>query len=265
MTDWPRRLAFLARHRRRPLVRRAAGACRAFLDGYENLNYDLTQNGESFVLARLADLGAGVFFDVGANAGDWTLAAKKAMPAAHIHAFEIVPHTAATLTERLAGVEGVVVNAVGLAEREGEVQVRRRPGRSVHASMIDAPLLPGEGRLTARTTTGDHYVADHNINKIDLLKIDVEGAEHLVLAGFEKTLAAGAIACVQFEYGKIAVYTRYFLRHFYDFFEERGYMVGKVYPNYVDFRGYAPEHEDFRGPNYLAVRKDRPRMISAFV
>jgi hypothetical protein len=48
---------------------------------------------------------------------------------------------------------------------------------------------------------------------------------------------------------------------FHEYFEARGYAVGKIYPRGVDFRPYAVSDEDFRGPNYLACRKDKPEYI----
>ena len=42
--------------------------------------------------------------------------------------------------------------------------------------------------------------------------------------------------------------THFLLYDFYEFFETRGYVVGKIYPNYVDFRAYDLNDEDFLGP-----------------
>ena len=68
---------------------------------------------------------------------------------------------------------------------------------------------------------------------------------------------------VQFEYGRVNVVNRFFLRDFYDFFEARGYAVGKIFPTSVDFRDYELSDEDFMGPNYLACRRDKPEYLRA--
>jgi hypothetical protein len=47
---------------------------------------------------------------------------------------------------------------------------------------------------------------------IDLLKPDSEGAEHLVLRGFDGALARGRTADVQFEYGRVNAVTGFLLR-----------------------------------------------------
>jgi hypothetical protein len=82
----------------------------------------------------------------------------------------------------------------------------------------------------------------------------VEGAEHLVLEGLETQLRSERVRFVQFEYGRVNILTHFLLRDFYQLFASYGYVVGKIYPDYVDFREYDLSDEDFMGPNYLACR-----------
>ena len=60
-----------------------------------------------------------------------------------------------------------------------------------------------------------------------------------------------------------AIYPRFLLRDFYRFFTEHGFRVGKLYPEGVAFRDYELRHEDFRGPNYVAVRRERDDVVAA--
>jgi len=39
--------------------------------------------------------------------------------------------------------------------------------------------------------------------------------------------------------------------------------LGKIYPNYVDFREYRFQDEDFLGPNYLAVHSSLESLIES--
>ncbi len=89
---------------------------------------------------------------------------------------------------------------------------------------------------------------------VDFLKLDVEGAEHLVLEGLENQLREQRVRFVQFEYGRVNILTHFLLRDFYQLFAKHGYVVGKIYPDHVDFREYDLNDEDFVGPNYLACR-----------
>ena len=69
-----------------------------------------------------------------------------------------------------------------------------------------------------------------------------------------RALAEGRIGVIQFEYGQANIVTRFLLRDFHLLLESHGYSVGKLYPARVDFRSYRFEHEDFIGPNFVAVR-----------
>jgi len=99
---------------------------------------------------------------------------------------------------------------------------------------------------------GDEFLAREGIGRVDFLKLDVEGAEHLALKGLDGYLRQGKVRFVQFEYGRVNILTHFLLRDFYELFQGYGYAVGKIYPDYVEFREYDLRDEDFLGPNYLA-------------
>ncbi|MBI4717862.1 MAG: FkbM family methyltransferase [Planctomycetes bacterium] len=255
---------YIATHRRGRLVRLVARKCARFLDCYENADdYAFDHNGEAFVLRAWSRFGFSCIFDVGANVGDWTRLARQAFPAAAIHCFEIMPDTAAELRRGVEGVKGVMVNDFGLADREGEVPLRYFPQVSSITTMTEYPHEFPHRTAVGRVMTGDAYVASRNVERVEMIKLDVEGAESLVLAGLSDTFAAGKVDVVQFEYGKVSILTKFLLRDFHAFFSERGYRVGKVYPDHVEFREYEFAHEDFRGSNFVAVRREREDLITA--
>jgi FkbM family methyltransferase len=238
------------------------------LAGWHNQQYDVHRNGEAALIDRLRGrFTPKVVFDVGANVGDWALHVHATWPDAEVHAFEIDPATAQALRERLPpGAATITVNALGLAERDGEVTIFVQPGVSTATTMLrTASGAKDEALLskTVRVTTGDVYVRQHGMEHIDLLKLDVEGVEPQVLDGFRDCFARNAITIVQFEYGAANLRVRYLLEDFYRFFEERGFVVGKIYPEGIAFKPYEPEDEDFRGPNFLAVRSERADLVEA--
>ena len=98
------------------------------------------------------------------------------------------------------------------------------------------------------------FSAREGVRDVDFLKLDVEGAEHLVLQGLESSLRLQRVRFAQFEYGRVNILTHFLLRDFHQLFASYGYVVGKIYPDYVDFREYDLGDEDFMGPNYLACR-----------
>jgi FkbM family methyltransferase len=253
---------YVARNRRHPLVRAIARKCGSFLESYRNLNYDQAQNGEVFVLERLSAFPLRTVFDVGANVGDWTTAAAAAFPAAALHAFEICPPTFQTLEQNTRGLRNVHRVNTGLAEKDGTVEVGYYEGNPALTTVFEFHRLPGV-KLAASVTTGARYCARLGIEHIDLLKIDVEGMENLVLEGFAEMIDRGAVDVIQFEYGQVNILSKFLLRDFHCWFSARGYVVGKIYPNYVDFRDYDYADEDFTGPNYLACRRVREDYIRA--
>jgi len=111
-------------------------------------------------------------------------------------------------------------------------------------------------RLPASFQSGDDYVRQAGIDRIDFLKIDVEGSEYKVLKGFANALERDSIQCIQFEYGAFSVDTRFLLRDYYNLLESR-YWIGKIYPSYVEFREYDWRMENFRFANYCCVRRSR--------
>lgn len=255
---------FIARHRRRWPVRTLARLCEKYLDAYANWSYDPTRNGERRVLERWAPLAPKTIFDVGANVGDWTAMARELLPGATIHCFEVAPPTAEKLSRRFLGDGHIHVICKGLSNHEGDVSVVYYPRASGLTSLYDFPHRQASERIQASTIVGDTYVAERGITQIDFLKIDVEGAEWEVLEGFSTSFDKGIVHALQFEYGRKSILTKHLLQDLYRLLEGKGFAVGKIYPTYVDFRPYRLQDEDFRGPNYLAVRRNRPELIRAF-
>lgn len=90
--------ALLRRARGTRWERRVTQALNQLRAGYDNASFDMTRNGELWLLRRLAQLHPLVLLDIGANRGDWSLAAVASCSSATVHAFEPVPAT----YERLA-------------------------------------------------------------------------------------------------------------------------------------------------------------------
>jgi FkbM family methyltransferase len=152
------------------------------------------------LFARALRPGATVV-DVGANHGYFTaLAALLVGPGGRVEAFEPNPAVAAGLAGvlRRNGVDGrVAVHPEALSDRGGwaEFYVSVSPVNDGLSSLLasDAALAHGVIRaghtLRVPTTTFDAFAERAGLGRVDLLKIDVEGAEALVLRGMERTLA----------------------------------------------------------------------------
>jgi len=233
-----------------------------FHRAYENHNYNHHSNGELWLLSKLASANLlDVVFDVGANRGDWTECVLKANPASQVHCFEICPPTFEKLRLRLGGRTNILLNNFGLSNIPGETEIHYSSEHDGLTSTFSLDTIPDAQALSVRIDRGDKYCQRSAVKAIGMLKIDVEGAEPNVLAGFGDLIHPDAIPIVQFEYGRVNIESKYLLRDFYHYFHERGYLVGKLFPDGLRIREYSSWDEDFLGPNYVAVRSD----LSAFL
>ena len=246
--------------------------CEQATHSWRNRRYEVDQNGEAALLARLRPFAPKLLIDVGGNIGDWSIAARDALPDATIHAFEIAESTAAIFHRNAAPLmDRIVLNIMGLGDREGEIALFLTPENNTAASTVRNAVdyaVASQGmrevvEIKGRIITGDSYLRQQGINHVDLLKIDVEGGEWSVLTGFRETFARGAIDMVQFEYGALNLSTREFLGDFFKFFTDQGFVTGKLYPEGVAFKSYDLSDEDFCGPNYVACKAERRDIIEA--
>lgn len=247
-----------ARVRRNPAFRALARLCRQYAKWYGNASYKAEKNGERWLLEALRDQPFTTMLDVGANVGKWARLAATTFPGATVHALEIVPATFERLRAETRPLANVRPVNTGLAEQAGRLRIRYHPSASAHATFTAYPHGWVGESLDCEVTTGDAFCATQGITAVDFLKVDVEGAEHLVFEGFAGALRERRIRFVQFEYGRVNILTGFLLKNFYELFARHGYVVGKIYPDYVDVREYDLGDEDFLGPNYLACRRDEP-------
>ena len=173
------------------VARELARACRRYLHRFNGYSYDFSEGGEQNVMQRLSPLGFQTVFDVGANVGKWSTLAKIYFPNATFHTFEISRTTYKTLTGNLAGPE-FKNNNFGLSSQKTDISYKDFGSGSGLNSIIQGASVhdnkaPHEV-LAARVETGDGYCLDHSVRFVDFLKVDVEGAEHMVLQGFHEML-----------------------------------------------------------------------------
>jgi FkbM family methyltransferase len=128
--------------------------------------------------------------DVGANHGYYTLLMADAVgPEGRVAAVEPTPRQAELLRETLDvnGFTNVVVAQQAATDQEGRTLQLVVPARRSMNARIVEEAGPGDLVVEVESTTIDALT--HEWPRVDLIKIDVEGAEERVWRGMQRTLA----------------------------------------------------------------------------
>lgn len=130
--------------------------------------------------------------DVGAHVGSFTLKIKRWWPEVRVLAAEPDPDSAALFRRNTEGLEGVAFEEAAVLGRPGLAEARlrqagraNRDGNAAASSVLEAahPLGPDQRPATAlvRAASILDLLERHGVPRIDLLKLDCEGAEGEIL------------------------------------------------------------------------------------
>ncbi|MCS6935539.1 MAG: FkbM family methyltransferase [Chitinophagales bacterium] len=140
---------------------------------------------------------ATTIFDIGANTGAYSLIAATLNPGATIYAFEPAERTYRKLVTNAAinGYTNIRCEMIALSSANGEATFYDVPDENqTSASLSDKKLKNFEGyqgeilEYKVKTSRPDTYMAQNNIQSVDLVKLDVEMHEPEVLRGFGDVL-----------------------------------------------------------------------------
>jgi FkbM family methyltransferase len=143
-----------------------------------------------------------VFFDVGCNSGSFVRVLKDNNVLQNIHCFE--PHP--VMAKRTAAYyPHIKMNEECLSDTNGFVDVYLPALSCGLGSIINRPVFSTLNQeitvLNVPCETIDMYCSKNNISAIDFIKIDIEGAEMLVLKGASQMLKEHRIKFGIFELG----------------------------------------------------------------
>ncbi len=186
-----------------------------------------------------------VIFDGGAFDGGTALEYASRFPQATVYSFEPFPQSFANVQRAVSQTPRIKPINLALAEQVGPRTFHSNRDGATNSLLPNAPEitkhLPTEwvvptGSMTVQCTTADAFAAEQKIDKIDLLKLDVQGGELLVMAGAEELLRRRAIDLIYTEVNYAETYAG--AARYYDLFshlEARGYRLYGLY-NMAYFR-----------------------------
>lgn len=225
----------------------------------------VSASGETTILDRLKKSKKGPYriFDVGSNRGQFLTMALEHMRGedVEVHCFEPGKQTFEYLSATAAGKPKVFLNNIGLGAEKSEAVLHYDHAGSEIASLTKRDLghygMSHADSETVLIDTVDNYCAAKGIDRIDLLKVDIEGHELDCFKGAKGMLSRKAIGIITLEFGGANIDTRTFFRDFWYFFEPLGMDLYRITPSGYLFKmeRYFETQEQFMTTNFLAIRR----------
>ena len=149
-----------------------------------------------------------VLFDIGAHFGETHAVFARQFEDAEIFCFEPFPDSYARLAENTAARKDSRAFNIGFSDQPGRKDFnanRSSPTNSLleldkrAPETWNMPGLLGDHKVSCEFDTVDNFIQAHGLSRIDLLKMDVQGAEYQVLTGAETALKNGMIDTIYME------------------------------------------------------------------
>jgi FkbM family methyltransferase len=220
--------------------------------------------GEQVVAANLLKAGnisEPTIIDCGGNVGEWTREVRVNLGSDRGRWVVIEPQPACI--ERLRLLPNVEIVEAGAGERASDMVLYSDAETSGTASLHDRADSFMRGRtktaIQVPIVTIDSIVADKKLDRVDFMKMDIEGHELFALKGAKQSLSSGVIKALSFEFGSGNVNSRTFFRDFWDFLTPLGFQIYRIIPGgrVVRINAYYEDLEFFRGvSNYIAVHSN---------
>lgn len=204
-----------------------------------------------------------VFFDVGANLGQYTVVgAAQVGPLGAVHSFEPSTRMYAELRFNVglnAAGDVCRLNQLAVADKNGLARLSvQEPGKEVYGSLgTQSWAAPTVGHETVCTISLDGYVAEQGIAHVDLIKMDIEGAELLALQGARNLLARPDAPALLVEIADVnTVGFNYAAVDIWDYLVDSGYTLFALTAGGTELVA-AQRQVYWRGDNLVALKTDK--------
>ncbi|MCK5823620.1 MAG: FkbM family methyltransferase [Bacteroidales bacterium] len=203
-----------------------------------------------------------VFFDVGANVGNYTKLLLKHIPNCKVYSFEPNINTFKILINTFQNQQNVVCINKGLGDYKEQKNLffYKNDNTTAHSSIyenvfIDLHKNKSIKSETVQISTLNDFVKDNNISYIDFIKIDTEGCEYNVLKGAKHFIEENNIGIIQFEFNEMNIVSKIFLRDFYALL--LNYSFYRICKKGLILLGdYNSTNEIFKYQNIIAINNE---------
>jgi len=205
-----------------------------------------------------------IFVDAGANQGEFTVCAAGALPRGQVFSFEPVAKVRERLERNVQanGFDNVTIYEVGLSDAEqDDVPIFGAQSKFADGTQhIGLPtLFDMNGRSEQLDVVNLRRLDDilPEGQRIDVIKVDVEGAELAVLRGAETTILREKPAIIFEANAETCKAAGYSVENLCDWLLQRGYALERIGQN----GDLAPVSEQVPFSNILARHPDRRSML----
>jgi len=195
--------------------------------------------------------------DIGANKGLYTDTLRQRCPQAECFLFEPSPANAAFLRNKYANSALIHVYESALSDHGGLSTLFSNEAGSGLASLSKRRLnhFGIDMTLEERVNTSrfeEVWRSEGRRERIDYVKIDVEGHELAVLRGFGKMISE--VTLFQFEFGGTNIDTRTYFQDFWYFFSKHDFRLLRITPSGTRrISSYRESDEFFATTNFIAL------------
>ena len=204
-----------------------------------------------------------IVFDIGANTGSYAILCQKINSNAKIFCFEPHPKNFAILEKKVNDNNQIYPINLALSNSSSSVDLYDYADNlnSRHASLyqdvIETVKKEASIKFEIKTSTIDEIITKYKIEKIHLIKIDVEGHDLRVIQGAEQALEKNIINAIQFEFTKNKSTVRVFMKDFFDLLAEK-FLLYRLLPyGLLPLGTYNPSsHEIFAYQNIVCLLKN---------
>lgn len=126
-----------------------------------------------------------VVFDIGANYGWYSLNIAKKYPGTRIYAFEPIPYSFDILSQNIAlnNIKNIRVFNIGIGKENTVSEFNFNRDASGATSMVNLLDRENVEKIKCGIRTLDSFAQEENIDRVDFIKCDIEGAEFFALQG----------------------------------------------------------------------------------